>query len=95
MTEVEVEIYGKKYTLRGTDPEQLRAVAKDVDTRLRELFGPDPKPLDPSKTFALALNFAEELHNLQKESGAEAEKLGEKLEDLEKKLARLEKMAEM
>ncbi len=95
MTEVEVEIYGKKYTLRGLDPEQIRAVAKYVDRRLRELFGPEPKPLDPSKTFALALNFAEELHNLQQESRAEEAEISEKLESLAKKLERLEKIVEM
>ena len=95
MIELEVEIYGKKYTLRGTSQEEVRAVAKFLDQRMRELFGADAKGLDASKLFALAMNFAEELCNLRKEGEARESELDKKLDQFLAKMAQLEKIMEV
>ncbi len=95
MIETEVEIYGKKYTLRGTSGEEIQAVAKSVDQRMKELFGPEPRLLDPSRMFALAINFAEEIYQLQLESGKEEREIQDRLERVVRKLAILEKMVEL
>ena len=95
MTELEVEIYGKKYTLRGTSPEEVRAVAKLMDQRMRELFGAEPKALDVSKALALAINFAEELGNLKRESDQSDSELCKKVDQALAKVAQLEKIFEL
>lgn len=95
MVEIEVEIYGKKYTLRGSNPEEVRAVAKSVDARMRELFGSEPKPLELSKTIALAINLAEEIYNLKKDASRYEEEIAKILEKISKKINQLEKILEL
>jgi len=90
MIEQEVEIYGKKYTLRGANPEAIQRVAVYLDQRLRELFGEEPKPIDFSKAFMLAINLAEELCNLEKEANHQDEIILKKLEDLLEKVNQLD-----
>ena len=92
MTDLEVEIYGKKYLLRGASAEEIREVAKSIDQRMRELFGPEPRLLDPSRTFGLAINFAEDIYHLQKEAEKEEKEILERLDRLNQKLTNLEKM---
>jgi cell division protein ZapA (FtsZ GTPase activity inhibitor) len=95
MIELEVEIYGKKYVLRGSSPEEVRAVAKYMDQRMRELFGADAKGLDGPKLFALAMNFAEELCNLKKEGESREAEFGKKLDQFLARMAQLEKILEV
>jgi len=95
MSEFEVEIYGKKYVLRGTSQEEIRQVAKLMDQRMRELFGPDAKGLDSAKVFALAMNFAEELCTLRKEGEARESELNKKLDQFLARMAQLEKILEV
>jgi cell division protein ZapA (FtsZ GTPase activity inhibitor) len=91
MIEQEVEIYGKRYVLRGANAEEIRAIAVCVDRRARELFGQEPKPLDPGRMFVLALNFAEELCNLQREDQSQDEEFGKRLQNALDKVSQLEK----
>jgi cell division protein ZapA len=58
----EVEIFGERYVLRGTDsPEYLRRVAEYVDGKFLEVTKASPS-LAPSKVAVLAsLNMADEL----------------------------------
>jgi len=93
MAELEVEVYGKKYTLRGSSMEEIRAVAALVDQRMKELFGAEPRGLDLGKALALAMNFAEEICNLKKEAGPS--QLAQRLEKFAEKLSRLEKLLEI
>jgi cell division protein ZapA len=95
MTELEVEIYGKKYVLRGDKAEEIKAVAEYVDQRMRELLGKEPRPIDPSKAVALAVNFAEEIFNLQKDAEKTEMEIMERLNGLSQKLSRLEKLVEI
>ena len=95
MTELEVEIYGKKYTLRGSSPEEVRAVAKLLDQRMRELFGGEPKALDFSKALSLAINFAEELGNLKRDCDQSEAELVKKVDQALAKVAQLEKIFEL
>jgi cell division protein ZapA len=95
MTELEVDIYGKKYTLRGESVESIKAVAGYVDRRLKELFGAEPRAIDQAKALVLAINFAEEIHNLKQAARRESEELNQKLEKLALQINRLEKLAEL
>jgi len=90
MIEQEVEIYGKKYTLRGANPEAIKRVAVYLDQRLRELFGEEPKPIDFSKAFMLAINLAEELCNIENEANRQEEIILKKLGNLLEKVNQLE-----
>ncbi len=58
----EVEIFGERYTLRGTDsPDYLRRVAEYVDGKFQEVAKESPA-LVPAKVAVLAsLNIADEL----------------------------------
>ncbi len=58
----EVEIFGERYTLRGTDsPDYLRRVAEYVDGKFQEVAKGSPA-LVPAKVAVLAsLNIADEL----------------------------------
>jgi cell division protein ZapA (FtsZ GTPase activity inhibitor) len=95
MTELEVDIYGKKYTLRGSSAEEIRAIAKYVDQRMKELFGSEPRAIDQAKTFILAINFAEEICSLKKEEALSTTELNKKLDRFAAKVAQLEKITEM
>ena len=95
MTELEVQIYGKKYVLRGSSQDEIRGVAKYVDQKMRELFGAEPKGLDSSKLFGLVINFAEELYNLRKEGDSREAELDKKLDQFLARLAQLEKILEI
>ena len=58
----EVEIFGERYTLRGTDsPDYLRRVAEYVDSKFQEVAKGSPA-LVPARVAVLAsLNIADEL----------------------------------
>ena len=60
--QTEVEIFGERYTLRGTDsPDYLRRVAEYVDGKFQEVAKGSPA-LVPAKVAVLAsLNIADEL----------------------------------
>jgi len=92
MTELEVEIYGKRYVLRGSSPEEITSVAKYMDQRMKELFGSEPRAIDLPKAFLLAMNFAEEIGNLKKQAGELDAELGKKLDQFLQKVAQLEKI---
>ena len=95
MTELEVEIYGKKYTLRGSSSESIRSVAALVDKRMREIFGSEPKPIDAPKALVLAINFAEELVEQRAKEESSCAELGGRLEKVGEKISELEKLLEM
>ena len=90
-----VDIYGKQYTLRGASAEEIRAIAKYADQRMKELFGSEPRAIDQAKAFLLAINFAEEICGLKKEDALSSSELNKKLERLAAKVAQLEKIAEI
>jgi cell division protein ZapA (FtsZ GTPase activity inhibitor) len=65
---IEVEILGKKYTIRSeAAPEYVQELAAHVERRAREIQGPGPAQ-DPTKLLALtALHIADELFHLRDE----------------------------
>lgn len=95
MIELEVEIYGKNYLVRGDNAEKLQAIARYVDEKLKEVLGREPRPIDSSRAIALALNFAEEIYHLQKDAEKMEQELSEKLDQLIEKLQKLEKLVEL
>jgi len=95
MSELELDIYGKKYILRGSSAEAIRAVAGYVDQRMKQLFGSEPRAIDLAKAFLLAINFAEEIYNLKQKENRQAAELNQKLEAIASQISQLEKLAEL
>jgi len=95
MVEKEVEIYGKKYLLRAESEGLIVKVAELLDQKLKNIFGQPPKPLNLSQTFALAINLAEELVNLQKEQEREREEIARRLDQIINQLTELENLIEI
>jgi len=52
---IDVEIFGSTYSLRGSDPDAIRAVAQRVDAQMRELDSPGADPLKVAILAALQL----------------------------------------
>ncbi len=62
MEVVEIEIVGRRYTLRSErPPEHIQAVADFVDERLREVSGGDAASVQRDHAILAALNIASEL----------------------------------
>src|SRR5512136_905360 len=86
-----VEIFGRRYELRGTEPsEHLEELARYVDRRMRELAEVSPH-VDTAKLAVLtALNIADELFREQTtEPGTRTERIRQKVEGL---IARLDEV---
>ena len=65
---VEVEIFGEYYTLKGdSSPEQMRALAKFVNQKMRQLAERNPRLTRTQAAVLAALNIAEEFKKLQEE----------------------------
>lgn len=75
----EVEIYGKKYWLRGDD---VGNIAKYVDEKMREFFGEPPKPLREEDVILVALNIVEEFFNYQREVEQRQREFMARIDDL-------------
>ncbi len=83
-----VEIFGRRYELRGTEgSEHLEELARYVDRRMRELAEVSPH-VDTAKLAVLtALNIADELFREQQtEPGTRNERLRKRVEGLVKQL---------
>ena len=83
-----VEIFGRRYELRGTEgSEHLEELARYVDRRMRELAEISPH-VDTAKLAVLtALNIADELFREQQtEPGTRNERLRKRVEGLVKRL---------
>jgi len=83
-----VEIFGRRYELRGTEgSEHLEELARYVDRRMRELAEVSPH-VDTAKLAVLtALNIADELFREQQtEPGTRNERLRKRVEGLVKRL---------
>ena len=86
---VEVVIGGRSYRLRGSDPEQLRRLASEVDQTLRDISGPGG-PSDDFKTAVLAaLNLAAERDEQRRDWREQLADLRERSDVLEERLEKL------
>ena len=66
MEVVEIQIVGRRYTLRSERPAaHLQAVAHFVDEKLREVTGGDPASVQRDHVILAALNIASELFLLR------------------------------
>jgi len=62
MEVVEIQIVGRRYSLRSERPaDHLQAVARYVDEKLREVTGGDPSLVQRDHVVLAALNIASEL----------------------------------
>ena len=65
MKSVEVEIYGRKFRLRGEDPEKINRIVEALNEQLEEL-NDKYNIIDQNQLFLLnSLNIAEQLIDLQ------------------------------
>ena len=80
---IDVQIFDATYTLRGgSDPSTVRALAAELDGRMRELAAP-ASTADPLKVAVLAaLRLADEVRSAREESGRREAELAEKIETL-------------
>ncbi len=92
---VEVEIGGKAYRLRGSDPAQLRRLAREVDAALGELTGGEALGDNYKVAVLAALNLAAEHDERKKrwraalgELDGRAAQLESRLDELSQRLAR-------
>jgi cell division protein ZapA len=86
---IEVEIYGSTYNLRGgTDPGAVRALAADVDSRMRALAAAAPGA-DPLRVAILtALRLADEAANAREDAGESEGGLADRVQACSDRLAR-------
>ena len=78
MEVVEIQIVGRRYTLRSERPAvHLQAVAHFVDEKLREVTGGDPSSVQRDHVILAALNIASELFLLR----ARRDELADAVED--------------
>jgi cell division protein ZapA len=91
MAVVEIEILGRRYSLRSErDPAHVRAVAAHVDTQLRELVGGRQDAVGRDHAILVALNIASELFLLREQADdlavELAARLGRLLDEVERAL---------
>ncbi len=88
VTTTEVEIYGATYVLRsGQEPEYLKALAGEVDRRMRELAG-HLESVDPGRLAILvALNLADELSRNRRHYDGERGEIEARVTELVQRLA--------
>ena len=86
---IHVEIFGSAYSLRGgADPASVRALASELDAKMRELAGP-AQGADSLKVAVLtALRLAEEARRLRREISARDERLASRVGALAERLGR-------
>ena len=85
---IDVEIFGSSYSLRGgSEPAAVRAVASQVDARMRGLADAVPGA-DPLKVSVLvALRLADELREARGAGSDDASRLTERVERCSERLA--------
>ena len=68
MGNVEVEIMGQKYTIKGDAPEEyIKKLAAFVDQRLKEVHLTSPNMAPLKAAIVASLNIADELHKVREE----------------------------
>ena len=68
MGNVEVEILGQKYTIKGDAPEEyIKKLAAFVDQRLKEVHLTSPNMAPLKAAIVASLNIADELHKVREE----------------------------
>lgn len=85
---IQVEIFGSTYSLRGgADPASVRALANDLDARMRDLAGNAPGA-DPLKVAVLAaLRLADEVRELRGQVQGSESRVTERIKGLSGRLA--------
>jgi cell division protein ZapA (FtsZ GTPase activity inhibitor) len=91
---VEVSIGGRRYRLRGSDPEQLHALARRVDRTLDEIVGAGGARDDFKVAVLAALNIAGDQEEQRARWLDGASRLREAARRLEERLDRLENRIE-
>ncbi len=91
-----IQIYGKTYSLKSSsDQVSMEEVAAYVDAKMRELAEVRSKTSSTDLAVLAALNIAQELMELQKQTDANdtahEEKIGQMLEALENEMEGVEK----
>ncbi len=82
---VDVEIFGKVYTVRGEkDPEYVRRVAEYVDRKMREISQVTDTVSTSRIAILAALNIADEFFSLTEES----DQLENRIESLSRKIGK-------
>jgi cell division protein ZapA (FtsZ GTPase activity inhibitor) len=77
---IDVEIFGSTYTLRGSDPDAIRAVAQRVDSQMRDLASPGADPLKVA--ILAALQFADEARDKENQAISMESEAAERIEAL-------------
>lgn len=87
-TRTTVEIFGRRYELRTTEPnEHVEELARYVDRRMRELAEVSPHVDTARLAVLVALNIADELFREQTtEPGARTERIRQKVDGLIQRL---------
>ncbi len=83
-----VKIFGKSYTVKGSDPEGLQELADYVDSKMQELASAT-KASPADLPVLAALNIAQELFEARQELGALAEEREMEKGELEERVSRL------
>lgn len=88
VTTTEVEIFGATYVLRsGQDPDYLKALAEEVDRRMRELAD-HLNQVDPGRLAILvALNLADEMSRNRRHFDGERGEIEARVTELTERLA--------
>lgn len=89
-SQVEVEIFDQSYSVRGADPEHVKAVAAFVDKEMREVSRASGAVDSVRIAVLAALNIADELIQLRAEAGSgdgAAKETRERLEKLARELS--------
>jgi cell division protein ZapA len=86
MRRVAVEIMGQTLTVASDDDDQwVKALAESVDQRIRAVLANGRSVISISAAISVALNLADELEKLKQEH----QRLVERIEDLNRKVAGL------
>ena len=87
---LEVEIFGTTYTLRGgADPSAVRALALDLDSRMRDLADAAPAA-DPLKVAVLAaLRLADEAREAEETAELRREEVAARIDQMTTRLDRI------
>jgi cell division protein ZapA (FtsZ GTPase activity inhibitor) len=83
MAVVQIEILGRRYSLQSDlDPEHVQAVARYVDSQLRELAGGHADQVRRDHAILAALNTASELFLLREAHGGLVDEIADRLSPL-------------
>ncbi len=79
---IEVEIFGRRYQLKGGDPEYVRALARYVDTKMRQIAQAAGNVSEAKAALLAAINITHELFAARGERKEKERDIAKRTRDL-------------